>query len=484
MFRRLKAWMDVATGLFARNWITLLGASITTVSALFIIGYFAIGFMVELPPYAGIIGYMVLPGFFVTGLIIIPIGAWVDRRRRLKAKLEGTPEPPLYPKLDFNDPRTRRAFALIGLLTIANLGILSTVTYHGVVYSDSVEFCGLICHDVMEPQYTAYLDSPHARVRCAECHIGPGAPWFVRSKLDGARQVFAVMLDTYPQPVPSPVENLRPARETCEQCHWPEQFTGDRIQVIEKFSPDEDNTPLTTVLSMHIGGGNSDHPGIHSWHIDPNKTTEYYATDHEREDIIYVRVTKDDGDVTEYFARGHEDFDPAQLEPGDLREMDCVDCHNRPTHIFRLPDEAMNRAMAYGRIDSDVPYIKARGVEVLEEAAEVEDGLTYIAEELRAYYKENYPDLYAGEQGRIEEAIAEVQTIYSQNIFPHMNVTWGTYPNHIGHTTAEGCFRCHTDTHRTREEPRQAIRQDCTICHSVLAWDEHEPEIIRQLGLR
>ncbi len=480
---RIKLWLDAITGLFARNWITLLGASVTTVSALFIIGYFAVGIVVELPPYAGIVGYMVLPGAFVTGLLIIPVGAWWDRRRRLKAQREGLPEPLPYPRLDLNDSRTRRAFAVVGFLTIANLFILSTVTYRGVVYSDSVEFCGLICHTVMEPQYTAFLDSPHARVRCAECHIGPGAPWFVRSKLDGARQVFAVALDTYPTPVPSPVENLRPARDTCEQCHWPSKFTGDRIRVIEKFSPDEDNTPLTTVLSMHIGGGNADHPGIHSWHINPNKTTEYYATDYEREDIVYVRVTNDDGEVTEYFARGHEDLDPAVLPPDALREMDCIDCHNRPTHVFRLPGEAMDRAMALNRIDADVPYIKARGVETLEAAAEVEDGRAYIAEELRAFYQENYPELYAEETERVEAAIAEVQNIYGHNVFPRMNVTWGTYPNHIGHTTAEGCFRCHTNTHRTLDEPREAIRQDCTICHSVLAWDEHEPAILQQLGL-
>lgn len=478
-------WIDTITGLFARNWITLLGSSITTISAFLIIAFIFQGFILDdMPPYAGIIGFLILPGVFVGGLLLIPLGAWWGRRKHARAIRDGQPEPLPYPKLDLNDPRTRRALALIGFLTLVNLFIFTTATYKGLVYSESVEFCGIVCHDVMEPEYTAFLDSPHAGITCAECHIGSGADWFVKSKLSGVGQVFAVLFDTYPRPIESPVEDLRPARETCEQCHWPSKFTGDRVRIIDKFSEDENNTSLTTALLMHVGGGDSGHGGIHSWHIDPQKKTEYYAADREREDIIYVRVSNNDGEVIEYFAQGHDDFDPASIPPGALREMDCVDCHNRPTHIFYLPGEAMDRAIARNWIDRELPYIKARGVEVLKQAAEEEDAPAYIQETLRTFYQESYPELYAENQETVEQAIAEVLKIYRSNVFPHMNVTWGTYPNHIGHMTATGCFRCHTDTHRTRGENRLAIRQDCTICHSVLAWDEHEPAIIRQLGLQ
>jgi len=480
----IKSWLDAYIRIALRNWLTLFGSSVTTVSAFLIIAFIVQDVLIsDIPAYAGIIGYLILPGVFVAGLLLIPMGVWWDRRKRLKRQIEGNEEPLPYPTLDLNDPHTRRTLAIVIVLTLINLVIFSTASYQGVVYSESVEFCGLVCHDVMEPEYTAFLDSPHAGLKCAECHIGPGADWFVRSKLSGAWQVVAVALDLYPRPIHTPVDNLRPAMETCEHCHWPEQFTGDRVRHIKKFANDEENTRLSTVLIMHIGGGNSDHNGIHSWHIDPNKKTEYYATDRERENIVYVRVTELDGEVTEYFAAGQDDLDPATIPPGALRQMDCIDCHNRPTHIFRLPDEAMDRSMARNRISRELPYIKAQGVEVLTASAQVDDGPAYIETELRNFYQERYPEVLAERGAELDLAIAEIQDIYGKNVFPHMNVTWGTYPNHIGHVTATGCYRCHTDTHRTRGEERLRIRQDCTICHNVLAWDEHEPAIIQQLGL-
>lgn len=474
-------WMTAIGLLFWRNWLTRLGASIATVAAFAIIAFIILGILgLQQAPYVGIIAFMILPGVFIAALLLIPLGVWWDRRRRAK----GGAEVPEYPTFDFNDPKTRRAFYIVALLTLANIFIVSTVSYKGVVYSESVPFCGQVCHDVMEPEFTAFLNSPHSNVACVECHIGPGAPWFVRSKLSGVRQVFAVMLDTYSKPIATPVENLRPARETCEECHRPERFTGDRVRVITRYAEDEANTPLTTVLLMHIGGGHSNTHGIHSWHIDPNKTTTYYATDKKREEIALVRVTEADGTVTEYRRDGvelPENGPPAS----EMRTMDCIDCHNRPTHIYRMPGQAMDEAMVHGMIDRDVPYIKQKGVEVLQavgDAASDDEAEAYIDETLLAYYQENHGEWLSENRAAFDTAVDEIKAIFNRNVFPKMKVTWGTYPDHIGHVEFTGCFRCH-DSSLTNDKG-ESIEQDCTACHQVLALQEENPDILSQLGIQ
>jgi len=365
-------------------------------------------------------------------------------------------------------------------LTAANLFIISSVTYKSVTFMDSVEFCGEVCHTVMAPEFTAYGDSPHSKVECVECHIGPGAPWFVQAKLSGVRQVLAVALDTYQHPIPTPVENLRPSRDTCEQCHWPEKFTGNRIKVITRFSDDEANTPLKTVLLLRIGGGNVNSPGIHSWHIDPGKVTTYIATDERRQEIGWIRVEEENGTVTEFATEGF-DLDPESVAEENVRTMDCIDCHNRPTHVFTTPADALDQSMANGLVDSSLPFIKKVGVEVLEEAKGAEGDLDRIAERIRAFYEENYGELSTGSPERIDQAVEGIQAIYNRQVFPEMGVTWGTYPNNIGHERYPGCFRCHDESHSA--EGGQAISQDCSLCHTLLAWEEENPEILAQLEI-
>jgi hypothetical protein len=470
------------------NWLTMFGASLVTVSACLIIVFLIMGALdVVATAYLGIITFLVLPTIFVVGLLIIPAGAWLERRRRAQGK------PPLeephgpYPTLDFNHRRTRDVAKVVLLLTVLNLLIIATISYRGVVYSESPQFCGLVCHTVMEPEWTAYLDSPHARVACVECHIGPGAPWFVRSKLSGVRQVFAVMLDTYTRPVETPVHNLRPSRETCEECHWPARFSGDRMRVIPRFLEDEENTKVYSVLLMHIGGGHGGGHGIHSWHVSPDKVTTYLATDEDRLDIAVVRVQEQDGTVREYRASGLEMTDE-EIARAEFREMDCIDCHNRPTHIFQLPAPAVDGRLAAGTIDPAIPYIKRVSTEALtaaEGAQPKEADLAQIADHIRAYYQNEQPEFWAANEAVVESAIREVQDIYGRNVFPKMGVTWGTYPDHIGHPVGHadfpGCFRCHNDSHATPEG--EVISQDCMICHSLLAYEEFNPEVLTQLML-
>jgi hypothetical protein len=477
-----KKWLWAMLRLFGRNWITLLGATLTTISTLLILAFVVLGFLgIYDTPYIGIMAFLVLPGVFVFSLLLIPLGAYWERKWGATTQPE-EPNGAPYPKIDFNQAHVRRMAGIVSVLTAANLFILSMVSYQGVVFMDSVEFCGTVCHTVMEPEYVAYLASPHSRVECVACHIGPGAPWFVRAKLSGVGQVLAVTFNTYKRPVPTPVENLRPSRDTCEQCHWPEKFTGNRIKVFTKFAEDEKNSVTKTVLLMHIGGGTDSHGGIHSWHIDPRRETTYLASDPRRQSIPWVQVKEPDGTLTE-FASEDAKLTPEQISGGERRLMDCIDCHNRPTHVYQMPDQAMDEALTLGRIDPALPYIKKLGVETLKETQGPKpEALERIARQVRVYYQQNYPDLLASKRDAVEAAIRGIQTAYHRNVFPKMNLTWGTHPNNIGHERFPACFRCHDDKHTSKNG--KSISQDCNLCHTILAMDEENPKVLEQLDIK
>ncbi|HSR67882.1 MAG TPA: NapC/NirT family cytochrome c [Acidobacteriota bacterium] len=473
-----KRWVITLMRLVGRNWITLFGASLTTVSALAILTFFTLGALgLADSPYIAVLALMVLPMVFMAGLLLIPAGAYWERKRLA----EGADQRGRYPRIDFNKSAVRRSAAVVAALTFVNVVLIAVVSYEGVHYTESTEFCGTVCHTVMAPEHTAYLDSPHAQVECVECHIGPGAPWFVRSKLSGLGQVVAVTLGTYERPVPTPVHNLRPAQDTCMQCHWPSKFTGDRMKVIETFAEDEANTPLTTALLLHIGGGNRSQGGIHSWHIDPARQTTYISLDQRRETIPYVQVRDPDGQIVEYFAED-TDLTPDDLETAEKRTMDCIDCHNRPTHRHYLPHRAMDQALAEGRIDRSIPFVKKMGTQILKEVGDQFGDASQLPKLLAAYYKENHPDYYASNQRSVQAAGEELINLYNRNVFPAMRVTWGTYPNFIGHTDYDGCFRCHDGSHSTRDGEK-SIGADCSTCHEVLAWEEEDPQIVKDLGI-
>jgi hypothetical protein len=318
-------------------------------------------------------------------------------------------------------------------------------------------------------------------VACVECHIGPGAPWFVRAKLSGIRQVFAVTFNTYDRPIPAPVENLRPSRDICEECHWPEKFTGDRVKVIRKFAEDEANTPAYTVLMMHIGGGSSESHGIHSWHIDPRRETSYISLDPQRQEIALVRVKEPDGTVTEYYADGVP-LPAEQIATAEIRQMDCMDCHNRPTHSFELPAAAVDKAISHGEIDASLPFVKKVSVEALRESKGELGDLEQLERRLTSFYQQHFGDTYRDRADEVAAAVRSVQAIYRRNVFPEMGVTWGTYPSNISHIDSPGCFRCHDDSHKSKDG--KVISQDCTLCHGVLAMEEENPSVLAELGMQ
>jgi hypothetical protein len=371
-----------------------------------------------------------------------------------------------WPRFDLNDPTQRTAAFIVAVLTMANVVIVSLAAYRGIEYMDSVQFCGQVCHGVMKPEFTAYQDGPHSRVTCVQCHIGPGASWFARSKLSGTRQVFAVSLNTFSRPIPSPVQNLRPAREVCEQCHWPEKFHGDKIQRVFEYAEDEANTESVTTLDVHVGGGSERlgiATGIH-WHMNVANEIEYIATDDKRQVIPYVRLKDRFGNVREYTAEG---VTPDQLAKGERRRMDCMDCHNRPSHpMAPTAEKAVNSAMAQGEIPKNLPYVRREAVKALKATFATQEAADEgISRALREFYRTQYQQVYMTRRQDVERAVTSAQNVYNRNVFPEMNVQFGTYPNNIGHMDSPGCFRCHDDNHKTKDG--KTISQDCDTCHHI-----------------
>jgi hypothetical protein len=446
-----------------KNWISVSGGILTSIAAVLFVTVFlldVVGYQAN--PYIGIVFFLIVPGIFVIGLLLIPLGTWRERRRRRRGEAAAVLH---WPRIDLNDAHTRRVALAVIVLTFVNVLLVSLAAYRGVEEMDSVAFCGQVCHEVMEPEFVAYQDGPHSRVRCVQCHIGPGAPWFVRSKIDGVRQVFAVLMNSHERPIPSPVRNLRPAREVCEQCHWPEKFHGDKVEVLREYAEDEANTETTTTLQIHVGGGSQRlgiATGIH-WHMNVANEIEYVATDEKRQEIGYVRLMDRSGKVTEYYAEG---VPRDRLAAGERRRMDCMDCHNRPSHPFDPSAErAVDAAIALGEISPRLPFAKREAVAALkQEYSDKQAALDAIAERLRRFYREQYADAYNERRADVERSVRATQALYRRNVFPSMHVGWGTYPNNIGHTLAPGCFRCHDGNHKAADGA--VIRQDCDLCHS------------------
>ena len=450
----------------------LAGAVLTTGSGFLIIAFFAMAMAgLEETPYLGILAYLVLPAIFLVGLLLMPLGTWLQRRRGRR----GGPAP--LPVFDLNEPRTLRRIMLFGVLTAANVIILAAAGFKGVEVMDRSQFCGS-CHSVMDPEYTAYTRSPHSRVACVQCHIGPGASWFVKSKLSGAWQVVSVNLDLYPRPIPTPVENLRPSRDTCEQCHWPTKFVGDRLKVLERFADDEQSTPKKTVLLLHVGGGDAGH-GIH-WHVSPGVSIRYLA-DRRRETVRTVEVTRPGGAVERYDLPPDEKAPAVDAASLEWRTMDCVDCHNRPTHQFRPAAHEVDAALAAGRIDRSLPFVRREAMAaVTARYADRAAARAGIRAALSSFYEQQHPAVWAAKKEAVLAAADVLAQAWAHNVWPQMNIEWGTYPSLLGHEETPGCWRCHDDKHATAAG--KTISQDCETCHAVLADGEEAPEILKMLG--
>ncbi|HKM65765.1 MAG TPA: NapC/NirT family cytochrome c [Candidatus Acidoferrum sp.] len=466
---------------FIQNTISFIGVALTTSGAITMIAFWIYDFVLPGPPhpYIGLLIFLILPGIFILGLVLIPVGIFL-RRRKLR---NAGQLPSVYPEIDLKAPMVQNGLLFIGVATLLNVMIFSFASYRGVSYMDTTTFCGQTCHTVMAPEFSAYQNSPHARVECVECHIGPGAGWFVRSKLSGLRQVFAVTFHTYSRPIPSPVKYLRPARETCEQCHWPQRFSGDKFIVRTNYKEDEKNTPMTTALLMKIGGRSSTGSvGIHGRHLDDGARIHYISTDEHRQVIPVVYYTDDKGKTVEYISTDIK-VTQQELEKGEKRAMDCIDCHNRPTHAFELPENAVDQRMSRGLVSPELPFIRKKAVELLKvNYPDQETAQKQIVDGINNYYRTTYPDVYNSKRALIAQSADNVAKIYLRNIFPDMKVGWGVHPNNLGHTDFPGCFRCHDGSHTSADG--LTISNDCTACHNLLAVQEENPKILTDLGLQ
>jgi len=453
-----------------RNPISLIGVALAAVAFANIVLLVLIDIIASHPsPYVGILAYMIAPGFLVFGLILIPIGMLVERRRRLHA----VGAPPHLPRLDLNNPAQRSTVAFVLSFVVAFALISAVGSYQAYEFTDSVQFCGQLCHTVMHPEFTAYQASPHARVACVDCHVGSGASWYVKSKLSGMRQVYYTALGTYPRPIPTPVHNLRPAAQTCEQCHWPKKFWGAQLKTFTHYGTDEQNTPRVVRLLIKTGGGDPNlgqsGEGIHS-HMNINARVTYFASDEQRQVIPWVRMEDKNGKVTEYLAKD-SGLTQAQVDKAEKRRMDCIDCHNRPTHIYVPPDVSVDRAMTNNTIDPSLPFIKQQGVEVLiADYKSSDEARQAIAEKVPKFYQDKYPQIASAKADSIKGAVVELQRIFSTTFFPTMKVNWKTHPNNIGHLYYPGCFRCHDGNHVSKDG--KVISKDCNSCHTVLDQEE------------
>jgi len=471
---------------FGNNPLSLAGGAVTTASGITMTGYWAVELFGRANdnPYLGIIFFLILPAFFIAGLLLIPIGMLLRRRRLTKAGLV----PAEYPKIDLNDKIFRHGLDVVFVATIINLLIVAVASYRGASYMDSPQFCGQSCH-VMHPEYAAYKVSAHSHVDCVACHIGSGAQSYFEAKVNGTKQLIEValhpvaglapkLIPSYPMPIPSPVTNLRPAREICEGCHTPARFIGEKLLVKSSFADDELNSETQTVVVLHLGGRDSlSHlTGIHGVHLGH---IEYVTTDPTRTTIPWVQKRNADGSTTEFAASTAG----AGIPQGERRVMDCVDCHNRASHTMQTAEDALNRAMAEGAVSPELPWVHKKSLELLKaDYATEAEARAKIPAGLEAFYRSEHPEVLAAKAGLVKAAGEGLVNIFTQNVFPEMKVTWGTHPNHIGHMSYPGCYRCHDGDHSSKDG--KSITNDCAACHNLLAVDEPKPKVLSDLGIQ
>ena len=454
----------ISHGGLYRNAVSFFGALVAGGSILLIVFSIALDFSLKRSsPYIGIFTYMVFPALFAVGGIIFLYGMRRESRRRLRA---GSDAALPYPRLDLNDPVHRRRFSYVVLGGTFLAIFMTFVTYNAFLYSESVSFCGTLCHSVMKPEYEAYKASPHAKVSCVDCHVGHGASWYVKAKVSGARQVLAVVMKSYPTPIPTPIENLRPARETCEECHWPAKFFGTQLMQIPHFRYDERNTPEQISIGVKTGGGSAalgGTAGIH-WHMLIENKVRYVALDRQKQEIPRIEVRHAGGRMDEYTSldfKGTEE----QLRALPSDEMDCMDCHNRPTHTFDPPEAAVDRAMTTGVIPRTLPWVKKVVVDALvREYPNREKAHEGMLAEIGDFYAKRYPDVYKKRAADIEKTVATAAAIYDRSVFPEMKVNWKTYPSNIGHRNWPGCFRCHDGRHVSKTG--KTLSMECSVCHT------------------
>jgi nitrate/TMAO reductase-like tetraheme cytochrome c subunit len=445
------------------NWTSWAGLFLAASALFAFLFLFAIDlFAAHASPYVGILAYLVAPFFFLLGCFVALVGALLARRRERRAHkaLE-----PITIHIDLSRPRDRRVLAVFAICAVGFLFMTALGSYETYHYTESVEFCGKSCHVPMKPEFVTSRQGVHANVECVDCHVGPGAAAFFKTKLNGVKQLYHTVRNDFDRPIHLSEANPRPPQHICEQCHWPQRYIGNIVRSYEHYLSDEQNTPFTVRLLLNVGGGdlsNGPEEGIH-WHMNIANKIEYIATGDDLQTIPWLRKTDAKGVVTEYRTAEFTD-DPAKHK---IRRMDCLDCHSRPAHRVQTPNDAVDVALKTGRLDPKTPWVKSKVVAALVKeyasSAEAEQG---IGTSLR----EAYPDPAVA-----APIVREAQSIYRANFFPEMKTDWRSHPDFIGHKNWNGCFRCHDGKHLAADGKATVAASDCRSCHLILAQGNGEP---------
>lgn len=425
-----------------RNPISIAGAWITTLGVFAFLTYLALErFGLLDSPYAGLFGYVVVPVFVLLGLLLIPAGVWVEGRRRRHGHTAWR-----WPVIDLEHGRARAILVIVGGLTVVNMGIVAVASVGAVHYSESNNFCGQLCHVPMQPEFTAHRLSPHSKITCVACHVAPNASGFVTAKLNGTRQLYQLITNTYERPIPSPRERIPVPAATCQRCHAPIPPEHEVKRAFREHKDNERSTEIATTLMMFSGKSH--------WHARPDVVVEYIATDNTLSKIPYVKVTEG-GKTTEYFAA--DVTAPPAGQP--VRLMDCLDCHNRPAHtLASTAGQVVDHAIVRGEISTKVPFVRSEMVDALaEEHPAGTDASQAVVDRLTKVFGTATPEA--------RQAVQVAQRLYRENVFPQMKITWGTYTNQLFHVDNSGCFRCHDDTHTVKGDSEKKVRQDCELCH-------------------
>ena len=461
------------------NWIGRIGVVLATSSFVTFLVLEAARFAGILTnAYVGLITYLLFPALFIIGLILIPIG-WHKRKSETGKSTRELLDEQFEPGQTATGFFGSRVFLGIGILTLVNVVFMGLASSRMLVFMDSAHFCGTACHSVMNPEWVTYQVSPHARVQCVECHVGEGMEAHVDAKLNGIWQMISVTFDLLERPIPTPVDNLRPSRETCEKCHWPDKFYGQRLATMSRFRKDAGSTPVYNTLGLKIdtgkGGGRA---GIH-WHIAEENQVRYVSVDDKRKEMMWVEVPRPDGGVRRYTNRNlaaaaGDSTSDAGSKASKAKAFDCVDCHNRATHVYEDPNNAVDGRISLGLIDRSLSFIKRESVAAITANYASEDAaMKGIANGLHGFYRREFPDVARSRGSAIDTAVTVLQNIYRRNIHHEMNITWNTYRSLIGHVGGGGCFRCH-NPHMVDDDGND-ISSDCTLCHSILAFESSEP---------
>lgn len=371
-------------------------------------------------------------------------------------------------------PRSKGGlFALV--LVLAGLGGVSAFMSVSLIHwTETADFCGR-CH-TMAPELQAYQAGPHSMVTCGECHVEPGIAGWVKSKVNGTRQLAQIVLGTYPEPVPPPDHDHLPAADdTCGHCH---DVGRDALAVLKtrtQFAEDEANTRQFVGLMVRPGGGDvfDVDRSVH-WHV--LRTVTYRSEDPRRTTIDYVTAVTPDGEVLEFIAQDKisvaEDVQPdidALKAAGTEHTMSCYDCHNRVGHAIANPRNEVDYLLSTGRIDPTLPFIKREAMRVLWAGFPDDAAADVAADAIAGFYELNYPAVARSKGAQIATAIDEIKVLYRLTSTPEMRVSAKTYPDHLGHMDFPGCFRCHSGGHFLVKDgvvTTRTIPSTCDACHT------------------